>query len=338
MTTMSRTTKSSAAETSPATIRRLARHTARTMLAAAVLAAVAGSAQAGPFGDLYEEYQRTRAHGKASLAIAVDNDSLLLNKDDGFYTSGARLHVQYRLGDGKQETGFGWRIGQELYTPSDIKLPPALISPRDHPYAGWLYAGAFREVQRADGEGWRIGLDIGCLGPCAGGEWTQRRLHSLLNQPLPEGWSRQVRTEWGAVLYGDYTPVRWTLGEAFDLAPNVHGRFGNIHTDAGVGLTLRGGRLNLLPGQPTLHGYLRVDATAVGYNATMQGGAFSKNDPHTVRPKRLVGEAEAGLAWTSDSGRVGLRASVVRRSNEVDGLSNAIGAQNFARILFTWTP
>ena len=128
--------------------------------------------------------------------------------------------------------------------------------PPDHPYAGWLYGGVFKETYRADGTYRKIGLDIGCLGPCAGGEWTQTNLHRLLDQPLPQGWSKQVRNEAGFVLHADAAPVRWSPGPAIDITPNLHGRFGNIFTDVGAGLTVRAGRLNLLPDQPTLHGFL----------------------------------------------------------------------------------
>lgn len=107
------------------------------------------------------------------------------------------------------------------------------------------------------------------------------------------------------------------------------------HADAGAGATLRAGRLNLLPGRPTLHGYVRIDARAVGYNATLQGGYFSKDNPHTVRPKRLVSEAELGMAW--NSGRFAISVFVVRRSNEIRDLSNAIGVQNFARLQFSYS-
>lgn len=291
---------------------------------------------AGALGNLAKDFGNAYREGKTTHVVDVDNDSLLLKRDDGFYTSGLRYTQRYTIGDTQASTAFGWRIGQELYTASDIKLPPALVRPPDHPYAGWLYGGIFKEKHHADGTYRKFGIDVGCLGPCAGGEWTQNNLHRLLNQPLPQGWSRQVKNEAGVVLHADIAPVRWTPSRSIDVTPNLHGRFGNIFTDFGAGLTVRAGRLNLLPDQSTLHAYLRVDGRAVGYNATMQGGYFSKNDVHTVAPKRFVGEAEVGVVWNAEPYAVSF--GIVRRGNEVRDLSNSVGSQNFARLQVSYTP
>jgi lipid A 3-O-deacylase len=301
-----------------------------------LFAGISMQSSAGTFGNLVEDFGNAYRDGKTTHLVDIDNDSLLLQRDDGLYTSGLGYTQRYAIGGSARSTVFGWRIGQELYTASDVKLPPAWISPSDHPYAGWLYGGIFKEMHHADGTRRKFGVDIGCLGPCAGGEWTQTNLHRLLRQPLPKGWGRQVKNEAGVVLYADVAPVRWTPGPSIDITPNLHGRFGNIFTDIGAGLTLRAGELNLLPDQSTLHAYLRVDGRAVGYNATMQGGYFSKNNLHTVAPKRFVAEAEIGVAWRSAP--YGLNIGIVRRGNEVRDLPNSIGAQNFARLQVSYAP
>jgi hypothetical protein len=284
--------------------------------------------------SLQDDYRRVMEQGRAVNHFDIDNDSLLFNDQDGLYSSGIRFSREHVLREGSRETLFGWRFGQQLYTPSNINLPPELVGPPDHPYAAWLYLGMYKETRHADGTSLRYGLDIGCLGPCAGGEWSQTNLHKLLNQPTPQGWSKQVRNEWGAILYAEMAPVRWNLASWLDATPVIHGRFGNIHTDAGASITLRAGDLPVFRDDAGLYAYLRLDGTGVIYNATLQGGLFSSNDPHTVDPKRAVGEAELGLAWSN--GKYGITAAVVRRSNEIDGLPSSIGAQNFARLLFTF--
>ncbi len=306
------------------------------LIAAVLIAAAYPLAYAASLGELADDYKKVMAEGRTTHMVEIDNDTLLLNHQDGFYTSGLRYAYTRSLVRNDAMTIFGWRIGQELYTPADIKQAPEFIGPPDHPYAGWLYGGMFREVHRTDGMHARLGIDIGCLGPCAGGEWTQTKFHQVINQPLPKGWSKQVKNEAGVVLYGDYAPTRWVPQQDFDVTPYVHGRFGNIFTDAGAGVTIRAGQLNLLPMQPAFYGYLRLDGRAVGYNATLQGGYFSENNPHTVDPKRAVGEAEVGVVWNRNS--YGAKLALVRRSNEIQDLPDSMGAQTFVHLRFFYSP
>lgn len=296
----------------------------------------AGSAGATSFSDIVAEYDNVRAKGAVKHLVDIDNDTLLLDRDDGFYTSGMRYTHVRSLRSGDTLTSFGWRVGQELYTASDIKLPPEFVGPPNHPYAGWLYGGIYKEVEQADGTYTKMGVDIGCLGPCAGGEWTQTQFHKVINQPLPRGWSKQVRNEVGVVLHAEVAPVRWAPGPSFDITPAFNARFGNIFTDAGASLTMRAGQLNILPSAPTFHAYLRTEVRAVGYNATLQGGYFTKNNPHTVDPKRFTGSAEAGMVL--NRGPFGARLALVRRGNEIRDLPNSTGAQNYLHLQFSYTP
>jgi hypothetical protein len=301
-----------------------------------LMASAVAMGQADTAASLWQDVAHVRQQGRTTQWLEIDNDSLLFRKRDGFYTSGVRFSQQSSVREERRLESVGWRLGQEFYTPSDIKLAPAAIPRSDHPYAGWLYGGVFRASDFADGSHLRYGLDLGCLGPCAGGEWVQTRLHRIIDQPQPQGWSEQIKNELGAVLYADYAPLRWQFGAAVDLTPSLHGRFGNIFTDAGAGILLRAGRLNLLPDADTVHGFVRLDARAVGYNATLQGGYFSNRNPRTVAPKRLVGEAEIGLLWSRAPFAVSV--SLVRRSTEIRDLSNAAAAENFARLLFSYSP
>lgn len=307
-----------------------------SILAGVLVAAGAYSSSLAHASGMLEQFEEAWKNGKTSHVLDIDNDSLKLNRDDGLYTSGLRYSQRYALNNAEGISVFGWRIGQELYTASDINLPPEQVRAPDHPYAAWLYAGVFREQYDNTGRQFRIGVDVGCLGPCAGGEATQDFLHGVLDQPRPRGWDKQVRNEAGVVLYGDWTPVRWAVGGHVDVAPSIHGRFGNIFTDAGAGIKVRAGRLNVLPGQPTLHGFFRLDGRAVAYNASLQGGYFSDDDPHTVKPKRFVSEAEAGVAWQDDS--FGVLLSIIHRSNEIKDLSDSIGEQDFVRLTISYTP
>lgn len=287
--------------------------------------------------DLAGSIRQAHRDGNATYRLEIDNDSLLLQDDDGFYSSGARLNVLYAARSGDRLLANGWHIGQEIYTPSNIKLSrPKKAGPPERPYAGWMYAGFVHHVHLADGSSRSLGLDIGCLGPCAGGEWTQKQLHRLIDQPQPRGWNRQVGNEAGLVLHAQVDTSQWRPSRWFDTSATLQARFGNIFTDAGATATARFGRLNRLPDEPTLHGLFRLGGRLVGYDATLQGGFFSGGDSHTVSPKRGVLEGEVGVAWQAAPFAASF--SVVRRGSEIQNLPTSVGAQNFVRLQMSYTP
>ena len=284
----------------------------------------------------WQEYGQVWRTGKITYGLDIDNDSLLLQDRDGLYTSGGVIRVSTHLADANQVRIAGWHLGQDQYTPQDVKLLPQQISLKDHPYAAWLYTGWFAQVHRADGSYFKSRVDLGCIGPCAQGEQVQKGLHRIINQPEPRGWSRQVKDEFGVQLGLAWAPKRYALGANADLTPSVQARFGNIYADASVSVALRMGSLNHLPHQATNHLLLRADARGVGYNASLQGGYFSNNNVHTVKPKPWVGEVELGWIWQNSNWAT--QVGIVRRSNEIKSLSNSEGAQNFARLQFSYTP
>lgn len=274
--------------------------------------------------------------GRPTTTLDIDNDSLLLNRADGLYTSGVRLTQNYRKRQRDGWVSAGWRLGQQLYTPKDAQLQPQQLGPLDRPYAGWLYGGLYYRVENADGSETAFGLDLGCLGPCALGRQTQEALHHVLNQPQPNGWSTQLSTEIGAVAHLGGRGPYWRIGRSVDLRPGVAARIGNIFTDLSGDLSLRVGELQPLPDASTVYGFLRAGVRAVAYDATLQGGLFRHERQHTVDPKRFTGEVEAGLQW--QGGRWAVRVSVVARSNEIRGLSESDGRQDFVRLAISYSP
>ena len=99
---------------------------------------------------------------------------------------------------------------------------------------------------------------------------------------------------------------------------------------------MRVGELQPVPDASTVYGFLRAGARVVAYDATLQGGLFRRDAQRTVDPKRLTGEAEAGLQW--QGGRWAVRVSVIVRSNEIRGLSDSEGRQDFMRVAISYSP
>ena len=314
----------------------MARHSLTWTLMLVLIPALPAQAADGRSEGRSEGLSELFARGRASWTLDIDNDSLLLNRADGLYTSGLRLSGNYRLRDGDRWRSAGWRIGQQLYTAKNAQLRPEQLQPRDHPYAGWLYGGIYYRIEQIDGSELAFGLDIGCLGPCAGGRPVQEFLHRLLNQPQPHAWDTQLSNEWGAVVQVGGRGPFIRLGRHADLRAGMAARVGNIFTDLAADLSLRAGALHAGADGRRSYGFLRAGVRAVGYDATLQGGLFNGDDAHAVSPRRFTREWEAGLQW--QSGAWAIRASIVARGSEIRGVPARLGAQEFARVSITYAP
>ncbi|MBL8384193.1 MAG: lipid A deacylase LpxR family protein [Burkholderiales bacterium] len=161
-------------------------------------------------------------------------------------------------------------FGHNLYTPSDIRASAAQIGAGERPYAAWAYIGFHRELHASDGRYWRYGLDLGCIGPCAHGRQLQTWIHEhVTGSPLPNGWGRQIRNEFGAVVRFEYARRVWRealapLGRGLfglplsaDARPHVNFGIGNLQAYAGAGVTARLGWFR------TSYDSLRLDTHAL---------------------------------------------------------------------------
>lgn len=100
-----------------------------------LLTAVSAQAKEWSAANLPNNMREAQKNGTHTYAVKIDNDSLLLQYRDGFYSSGANITASHRLRSDNLLLINSWRIGQEIYTPSDIKLPPEQVRPPEHPYA-----------------------------------------------------------------------------------------------------------------------------------------------------------------------------------------------------------
>ena len=171
------------------------------------------SAQLSPFGC---------PSGRQQISGYFENDlsklALGLGTDEA-YTNGVRFEVSRAVGD-SQSGPFGtlfplrrkpgtcfrytFALAHLLYTPKNIETEE--LQANDRPYGGWLYLSY--ELTRSDFsvDPSRVdlfGVDVGLLGPGAGGEIVQDTVHNLFNIPSrvgqsykkPLGWHHQLRNE-----------------------------------------------------------------------------------------------------------------------------------------------
>src|SRR5258708_709954 len=98
---------------------------------------------------------------------------------------------------------FGVSVGQNLYTPENITVSQPVFN--DRPYAAWLYASFLlqytykrHDTKTGSDEPVRLDtlqVDVGLIGPAAGGELAQNNFHRLIGVPHANGCANQLHNE-----------------------------------------------------------------------------------------------------------------------------------------------
>lgn len=289
--------------------------------------------------------------GQADLySLKIEND--VFASDDGHYTNGFELmrsfkpdadHWSRRFagampGWGAEEVdNVAYRLGHQLYTPDNIRR--AELIEDDRPYAALLFAGIsiFSDDQH---DGWRgasgLHLDVGIVGPAAGGEKIQRRVHEITNSDEPRGWDNQLRNEPFVNLAYQYRGwLQHSLGGLeFEYGPSAGFSLGNLYTYGSVGLGLRVGQglgrsFSIPAVAPVQSGsmffdqgggfawslFADVEGRYMAQNMLLEGNTFKSS--HSVDPNEWVGDAKAGIALTFDNWQLAF--ARVWRTREFNG-------------------
>ncbi|RKZ05838.1 DUF2219 domain-containing protein, partial [bacterium] len=210
-----------------------------------------------------------------------------------------------------------WSLGQNLYTPEDIKTTELIED--DRPYAAWLYfaAGLIADTRRSLDI---VEFSVGMVGPAALGEPLQKWVHSVIDSPEPRGWHNQLSNEPTLQIFYERNWRRpWTpawlgaVGLTSDVTPHLGGALGNVFIHAGGGGTIRLG--TDLPAdygaprmRPSLPGseffvpskrisaylFAGLEARAVARNIFLDGNTFASS--HSVEKFPFVGDFQGGLA------------------------------------------
>lgn len=217
----------------------------------------------------------------SSPELSEKNDYFTFFNKDHDYTQGLEVSAE-------AEKGTRYRVGQDIFTPAHKKIVELI--PDERPYAGWLYGG--KEVLNTDDEGvvTSRSIDIGVVGPGAGGKQIQRGVHDLLGQFKPVGWNNQLDNEPGIILgvRREHPSVRKYISLlSGDTSVDYRARLGNVYTDASLGTKTTWGvgtKAQLFAGP---------NVRAVARNIFLDGNTFS--DSHSVGKEYFVGEMAGGV-------------------------------------------
>jgi lipid A 3-O-deacylase len=227
--------------------------------------------------------------------------------------------MQSFFGPGEERISLG--IFQQIFTPDETNINPP--NPFERPYAAYLalHSGVIEDQANTES---MVALDLGVVGPAAGGEEIQNGFHHLIGQSPDQGWGFQLHDEPTLELYGGRTwrvPLGQVGGLATDVLPAASLGLGNVRIYAQAGALLRIGTdlgadfgPNRLPpgfaGSPVFvpsrpfswYAFIGADGQAVAHDLFLNGNTFSAG-PH-VTPYPYIGEFEVGVAMVIHGVRV----------------------------------
>ena len=238
----------------------------------------------------------------------------------------------------RQELRQGFALSHVIFTPEDKTL--VVPDPTDRPYAGWLFASGTIVGSSANTQD-TLQVNLGIVGPSAGGEFVQNNFHRVIGVAEAQGWPNQLRDEAGIEIIVQrlhrFPGPTLPLGVETDLGFDVGGALGNVRTYASSGLTARigwdldssfgpprirpalSGAGEFIPGTDAnpMGGYVFIGASgrAIGRDMFLDGNLF-RDGPRVDDRKDFVGDLQAGLAIHYR--QVQLAFTYVNRTEEFD--------------------
>ena len=148
-------------------------------------------------------------------------------------------------------------------------------------------------------------VSVGIMGPYALGYQIQDNIHRWLKNPLPHGWQYQIQNDIILNYQVNYEKQLYQAGNNFLLNTAVEARVGTLNDKVSGGFNFMAGRFNkrFTPVRYNkrkteyyFYGQSRINF--IGYDASMQGGVFNRNNPYTITGSditRVTYQVDAGV-------------------------------------------
>lgn len=288
----------------------------------------------------------TRINSDGYLRVCYDND--FFTATDKYYTQGIDIELagkwasrlpssQLLLHPFHDYTQYGLGVQHNAYTPTDIARSEILYG--DRPFAACLFATGFViSTDFARRQCFSSSLSAGVIGPAAGGMEMQTAIHRWLHDITPHGWPNQLRNDFVLNYQLGYEKEIVAWGRFLSVTANAMARAGTLSDNASAGATMMAGcfqtPLTSKDNQHRLDVYVydHAAANAVGYDATLQGGLFSRTNPYTIKAselERVTFENSTGIVLRYNHMHVLYGYSFLTREFSTGG-SHAWGSLQFA--------
>ncbi len=219
----------------------------------------------------------------------------------------------------------GIRLRYDGFTP--LRIQDAFVRVGDRPYAAYLYASLYR-VANQPRQRLTTAVEIGFIGPAAGGKELQTQIHEITHNDRPLGWDHQISNDLVLGYRARYEKLLLATPGAAELLGTAEASLGTLYTYGSAGLHLRAGHLNPYfanlgaagPSSRTgLHRWQAyfestAEIRAVGHDASLQGGVLNRSSPYVIAAsdvQRAVLRGTAGFVLAHDGLRFTLTATQV---------------------------
>jgi len=185
------------------------------------------------------------------------------------------------------EAIYGLALEHIAYAPTTIKSDSILYG--DRPFAAAIILKSFLvSTDTIHKTRLSSGLNIGIIGPGAFGKEMQTSIHEWTDNPIPHGWQHQIKNDLVLNYEIAHEKQLFRLQNLFYLNSNAKLRLGTMNTNISGGFTATFGKVNSPftsmknPNGFQFYAYFNPMVSAIGYDATLQGGIFNRKSPYTI--------------------------------------------------------
>jgi lipid A 3-O-deacylase len=269
------------------------------------------------------------------IGLVTDNDLYSSSKNDKYYTNGLEIFYRFLAKNDDEKVNkkmVEFRIGQYIYNPKFINKEAIAVI--DRPFAGYLFGAVEKSFFLQNESVFKVGVELGFVGPNSFAEETQKRFHKILSYKSVYGWETQVTNALAIQSHFLFSnKLLPTLNNnKIDFHFQSEANLGTIFTDVSAGFLTRIGFKKLVPvydsnlygasvsrelrkSESEFYFYIAPSIKYQVYDATIQGSLFNNNSLVTfdLIPVRFNGEA--GFKYRKNN--LNLSYAFVYRSKEL---------------------
>lgn len=240
--------------------------------------------------------------GDTYVRLHYDND--FFAESDYYYTQGYSFEVvtpglrknplnKILLNKG-QSIHYGLAFEHYGFTPTSISSDAILYN--DRPFAGCIMLKSFRVSTDTISKTRLVAIiSMGMIGPAAFAGKMQAKIHEWTGDRDPKGWQYQIKNDVVINYAVQFQKELFNYKNLVALNTETQIQIGTLTNKAQAGLTMRLGKFNA-PFSNLSNGFGRhfqcyiYNQPLVGFNvydATLQGGVFSRNSPYKLTSSQI---------------------------------------------------